>query len=118
MLLLIEDVQWMDSASWTLLRRVVEAVPSAAIILTTSLMEIDRGVAELSADSRRLMRGALATHLRLEPLADEEVRQLLCVHMGVTLIQPEVLSHIARRTAGNALYCIEIANAMVERQVM
>ncbi|KAL1511572.1 hypothetical protein AB1Y20_006366 [Prymnesium parvum] len=115
-LLLIEDVQWMDSASWTLLRRVVEVVPSAAVILTTSLMDIDRGVTELSVDSRRLMRGALATHLRLEKLGHEEVRQLLCVHLGVAIIQKEVVDHITRRTAGNALYSIEIAKMMVERQ--
>jgi len=117
--LLLEDVQWMDSASWTLLRRVVEAVPSAAIILTTSLMEIDRsGVKQLPVDSRRLMKSDKATHVRLEPLDDDEIRQLLCVHLEVTLIQPEVLEHIARKTGGNALYCIEIANAMVERAVL
>ena len=89
-LLLIEDVQWMDSASWTLLRRVVEAVPSAAIVLTTTLMDIHRGVIELAVDSRRLMRGSLSTHVRLDPLDETELLELLCMHLSVKTIQPEV----------------------------
>lgn len=108
----------MDSASWTLLRRVVEAVPSAAIVLTTSLMQIHRGVAELSVDTRRLMRSMLATHVRLKELSTEDVHQLLCLHLRVARVQKEVVEHITTRTSGNALYSIELVKMMVERQVL
>lgn len=64
------------------------------------------------------MRSSLTTHVRLEALDEQELLKLLCVHLRVTVIQPEVLAHVCRRTAGNALYCLEIANAMVERKIL
>jgi predicted ATPase len=54
----------------------------------------------------------------IRPLDRSEVHELLCARCGVGLVQGEVVDSVCDRTSGNALYCIELANTMLQKGVL
>ena len=42
---------------------------------------------------------------------------LLCQHVGAVSIDDDVVDAVCRRTAGNALYTLELASLMLQRKV-
>ena len=125
LLLLIEDVQWMDSASCTLLQRVAELVPTLAIVLTTAAEPKDAStdgqetlMTRFPKDLTTLLSAPHVIHEQLGPLTRAEVHELLCDQLRVSSVQDEVVDSVFRRTVGNALYCIELAETMIQRKIL
>lgn len=136
-LVIIEDAQWMDSASWTLLHRVSEVVSSVSLLITMAPTVAGVGVlsqatapdsmaaegastlvADLAADARKFCESQRLIILDVRPLDREETQALLCARCGVSMVQTEVVDCVCQRTSGNALYCIELANTMLQRGVL
>ena len=141
-LIVIEDAQWMDSASWTMLSRVAELVPSVLTLITMQTSGSGGHLARNGGDlastatstsagasysiplnelpteaSKYFKLGRIQLHSVL-PLERQDVHDLLCVRFGVQMVQPEVVDAVYQRTAGNALYCIELATTMLDREVL
>ena len=56
--------------------------------------------------------------MKVEPLTRDEVRELIKARLNAQTLQEEIVDSICRRTAGNALYCVELISTMMQRKVL
>jgi class 3 adenylate cyclase len=105
MLLVLDDAQWLDSASWNLVDRIQQDLPSLLQFLTTRRLG---GPASSPAE------GALlgATMLRLTPLRPDDVVTLACLRTGASRLSPQVAAVVRQRAEGNPLFVEQLTYAM------
>jgi len=105
LVLVLEDCQWMDSASWSLVREVSQEVPSILLVLTARTF-----TGSLPSDYTA---PALATTwLRLDRLPAEETRALLCHLLRIPRIADDVVEFVGKRAEGNPFFAQELAYAL------
>lgn len=102
-IIVIEDAHWLDDSSVDVLRDVVDAATDRAwVVCVTS-----RDPKALYLDSSTTVR----VH-HLEPLTDEESRELLYHLLGDDPLPPLIVAAIAERGAGNPLFLAELLDAV------
>ncbi len=107
--LLVEDMQWLDSASWQLLAAVRSQLHPLLILLTGRPLTT-QSEQELP-DEARLLLNTAAT-LRLEPLSGAAALELVQQRLGVASL-PESVADLIRRTAeGHPFFSEELAYAL------
>lgn len=105
--ILIEDVHWMDSASWALASHVAQRIPHLVMLLTT------RPMAEpLQTDCAQLLALPQTTRIWLEPLQPSDIQSLVCKRLQVRSIPVEVANLIQSRADGQPLFSEELALAL------
>ncbi|MDQ2688341.1 MAG: AAA family ATPase, partial [Armatimonadota bacterium] len=109
LLLIMEDVHWLDSASWALLLRVAERVPRRMLVVLT------RGQDDPNAGLAALTSAHAADRLALGPLPPEDIQELACRRLGVRSLPEPVAGLIRGRTDGNPFFCEEFASALRDR---
>jgi DNA-binding SARP family transcriptional activator len=115
----IDDVQWADTASLEILHFLARKVGRSPV-----LMLLTYRPAELSPDSRRLTRslaaGRLADLIALEPLSQDDVRELL--GRMATFDKPgaeEMFSrNLHRISGGNPLFLEELLEALGRKRIL
>ena len=109
LIMLFEDLQWLDSPSEELLAKVIniEQWPQL-LILHTRRPEYSPPWA---AQPR-------VTHLPLEPLSARETARIAQSRIGVDQLPEPLAERIAARAEGNALFAEEIASFLVERGIV
>jgi hypothetical protein len=107
--MMIEDLHWVDSASQELLGRIVESEANLRLLLVTT---------------RRpeyippwLDHPAVAK-LRLEPLPVGHIRRLVQSRLGVDLLPDALARQIADKAEGNPLFAEEIVSFLTERGII
>jgi predicted ATPase len=109
LILLFEDLQWLDSASEDFLAKVINTEePLQLLILHTRRPEYSPPWA---AQPR-------VTHLLLEPLSARETVRIAQARIGVDQLPEPLAERIAARAEGNALFAEEIASFLVERGIV
>jgi len=108
-LLVVEDVQWLDSASWATLLVAARATRRLLTIVTTR-----PPVGSVPAEHDRLARSPGARRISLGPLSHEECIELVCRRLGVASLPDELAELLGERAQGNPFYCEEIADALRE----
>lgn len=98
----VEDGQWLDAASFEVLRRVGEAAETRpwTVILT---VRDEEGVVE-----------TLGTRVALPPLSDEAMRSIVVDATASTPLRPHELQAIVSRAGGNPLFLAEILEVVRE----
>jgi len=86
MLLVLEDAHWFDSASWALAEAVVRGVPDVLVLLVMRPVS----QAEKAPELVRLNVTDDALMMRLDPLAPDETRALVCQKLGVRQVSDQV----------------------------
>jgi class 3 adenylate cyclase/tetratricopeptide (TPR) repeat protein len=109
LVLVLEDAQWMDSASWGLLRHVGRSVSPLLLVLTTRPLREPQPPVYVE-----LLDRADCEHLTLEPLSLEETAALLERRLGVPPSQ-ELCEVIFQRAGGNPHFSAELALALQAR---
>jgi tetratricopeptide (TPR) repeat protein len=116
LLLVIEDVQWADGGTLSLLRHLARRARSSGfrllLVLTYREAELDqsRCLNDVLLDFNR---ERLAARIKLSRLSRQQTRELL----GVMLqdeIAPEFLDGIYRETEGNPFFIEEMCKALIE----
>jgi len=106
--IVLEDAQWMDSASWALLRQVAEQVSPLATVLAA------RPIPEpVPASFARLRERADAAVIRLHALSLEDTRELLEDRLGAPP-DPELTHLLFARAEGHPFFTEELALALHE----
>src|SRR5213594_353271 len=109
LLLLFEDLHWIDSESQALLDGLIESLPTARILLVVSY----RPEYQHAWGSKTYY-----TQLRIDPFPPESVEELLSALLG----QDESLATLKRvlieRTEGNPFFLEETAQTLVETTVL
>ena len=107
-LITIEDVHWLDSASWQLVLRARTDLPEILFVLTTRL------VAEEPSDTAATLRDA-ATLVRLEPLSLVDTEILAAQRSGASHLDDAVAALVYERAEGNPLFIEQLTYAMRDR---
>ena len=102
---LLEDLQWLDIASEELLARLV----AAADILPLLIVHTRR------TEYQPPWIGQQTMTLPLEPLSEKETFQIVQMRLGSPELRGRVARLVVGRAEGNPLFAEEIANFLVER---
>jgi class 3 adenylate cyclase len=107
--LLIEDLHWVDSASEEALGRIVDdEAKLRLLILHTRRPEYEPPWRESPA----------TTTLRLEPLPAGDIRRIAETRLGVDALPETLARQLADKAEGNALFAEEILSFLSERGVL
>ncbi|MBC7545573.1 MAG: AAA family ATPase, partial [Candidatus Sericytochromatia bacterium] len=107
LVLLLEDLHWMDAASWALLGHYCRNTPSAMILMSIRFQGETGPVAFV-----QLRNEPRCQRLLLGPLAESEVAQLAADQLGVAELPPAVARFIYQRAEGHPLFSEEVANSL------
>ncbi|HMA41062.1 MAG TPA: AAA family ATPase [Gemmatimonadales bacterium] len=102
----IEDAQWLDSSSWSLLLAAARTIPTLLFVVT------NRPFDDPPADFVALAGLAGERRLRLAPLGPEAVEPLLADRLGVRSVPASVLALVHDRAAGNPFFSEELVYAL------
>jgi class 3 adenylate cyclase len=108
LILVFEDLHWLDSASEDLLAKTVAMDELRLLILHTRRPEYDPPWAGQPRVAR----------LSMEPLSARETSRIAQARLGVDSLPEALAKLIAARAEGNALFAEEIASFLVERGIV
>ncbi|MGH7355601.1 MAG: ATP-binding protein, partial [Candidatus Rokuibacteriota bacterium] len=105
LVVVIEDLHWIDPASEEYLTFLADVVPAARALLVCSYRPGYRHVL-----------GDRSYHVRVlvQPLSDAEMARVAGAVLGVDTLPPEVAALIARKADGNALFVEEVTKSLLE----
>src|SRR4029077_5299626 len=107
--MLIEDLQWIDSASEDLLGKIVETEAKLRLLLlTTRRPEYSRPWPDHTVVSR----------LVLEPLPIGDIRRLIRARLRVDPLPEPLAAQVAEKAEGNPLFAEEIVSFLLERGML
>lgn len=105
-ILLIEDIHWIDGASEELLSRLIEGgAQSNLLIIHTRRPEYEPGWRH-SPD---------VTSLVLDPLGAKDITHLVRTRLGVDVLPEELVRQVTDRAGGNPLFGEEILSFLMEQ---
>ncbi len=104
LMIVLEDVHWLDSASWSLLLRVRREVASILLVVTIRPAGADSDPIASIRDE--------ATTLRLGQLSREDALALACQRTGAHTIADQVADVVHARAEGNPLFIEQLTYAM------
>jgi len=107
--LVIEDAQWLDSASWGLLRQVVVGVRPSLVVLVTRPLQ-----GALPAVFEELLAQPETRRMELAPLSLEDTSDLLTQRLGAQP-SPALAEAVFRRAEGNPFFTVQLCVALQER---
>jgi class 3 adenylate cyclase/tetratricopeptide (TPR) repeat protein len=107
LLLIMEDAHWLDSVSWTLLRRVQRVI--RPLLLVLAARPFNRLAPAVYQDLSEL---PTTTSLTLDMLPQAAVNQLVCQRLGVRRLPSLVANLIQAKAAGHPFFSEEIAYAL------
>ena len=105
-LLVIDDAQWLDSASWGVLNRVCQELSPLMVLVAA------RPTTQTLAEYVQWTRDPQVEHLPLGRMDREEIRQLVCAVLGVEKIADSALRLITERAEGHPYFSEELALAL------
>jgi class 3 adenylate cyclase/predicted ATPase len=109
LLLVFEDLHWIDEATQALLDSLVESLPTARLLVLVNYRpEYRHGWAGRS----------YYRQLRLDPLPPESAEQLLAALLGTSPALAPVQRLLVRRTEGNPFFLEETVRTLVETGVL
>ena len=107
--MVIEDLHWIDSVSEELLGKIVDSESKLKLLLLTTHRPefappwLDR---------------AVVTQLHLEPLPVGDIRRLVQARLGVEVLPEALARQVAEKAEGNPLFAEEIVSFLTERGLL
>jgi class 3 adenylate cyclase/tetratricopeptide (TPR) repeat protein len=109
LLLVVEDLHWIDSETQAFLDSLVESLPMARVLMLLNYRpEYQHGWG----------RKAYYTEVRLDPLPPESAEELLDVLLGDDPALPALKQLLIDRTEGNPFFLEESARTLIESRVL
>ena len=107
--LLIEDLHWIDSSSQEVLGKIVDGEAKLGLlILSTRRPEYEPAWLDR----------AMVAKLRLEPLPAGDIRRLVQARLGVEFPPEALVRLVTEKAEGNPLFAEEIVSFLAERGVL
>lgn len=103
----LDDCQWLDSRSWSLLSRLM-AVPEPLVVVVAMRPLGEQPPPELGA----LLHDPRTLRLALEPLGGDAIEALVKHRLGVRTVPPQMIEVIRERGEGNPFFSEELAYAL------
>jgi tetratricopeptide (TPR) repeat protein len=113
LIIILEDAQWLDSASWTLARLIYRDVqPLLLVLITRPLVEPQ------PADYWQLVQAEGTELLYLDTLPMAEISQLVCQRLGVSALPVPVAKLIREKAEGHPFFSEELAYALRDAELI
>ncbi|RLN26683.1 hypothetical protein BBJ28_00013175 [Nothophytophthora sp. Chile5] len=114
-LLVFDDVQWMDDRSLSLVRQMIEELPNVFFLLAV------RNIPLRTASIKSLLLGLVASlpGVDTRPLSCfsyQDTSLFLCQHFHIAIMDSKVLEFVFARTEGNPAALIKLATFMLDAQ--
>ena len=106
LVLVIDDVHWLDSASWALLHTVVNSISPVLVVLLT------RPLGAAAPTELKSLLGGSCRHIVLERMAPEETVELVARRLGVAALPAAAAALIRDRAEGHPFFAEEIGYAL------
>jgi tetratricopeptide (TPR) repeat protein len=113
LVLVLEEMQWVDGASWDVLDNLLTQLERERLLVCLTVRD-DPGQTEISERRRALQRIDYYHELRLSRLTRDEVKRWLESAMHRQEIGRELLAYLYRHTEGNPLFIVQLVRSMVE----
>ncbi len=114
LLLVVDDLQWLDSASWALLMAVVRRVEPLLLLCASRPMS----ASESTLEQRELLRRPRTRVLRLEGFDPPAIAELVRARLDVDQVSPALVRFIAERTQGNAFFIEQLLLALRDARLL
>ena len=115
LMLVLEDVHWLDPASWELLGVVTRSLDGNAMgILLTMRSE----TAPTGTHGHGLVTAADTERITVAPLTPAETAELARRRLHAEEVSPQLVSLTYERTRGNPFFCEQLLSALVESGVV
>ena len=105
----IEDLHWIDSASEELLGKIIDSEAKLRLLLLTT---------RRPEYAPPWLDCAVVSKLLLEPLPIGDIRRLIRSRLGVEALPEQLAWHVAERAEGNPLFAEEIVSFLSERGIV
>ena len=103
LLLVVKDVVWLDSASWSVLLRVAREVERLVLVVSSRPLGQDAPAAYA-----QLLALPGTARIELPPLSDDDIAALVRLRLGIDSV-PELLAQVVReRAEGNPMFAEEL----------
>jgi len=113
LLIVMEDIHWLDSASWTLLEDVYHKVRPLLVALTTRPLSPPIPLA-----FKEIVDAPETKFIRLEAMMLDDVEALVCQRLGVKSIPPQVAKLVREKSEGHPFFAEELAYALRDSGVL
>lgn len=112
LVLVLDDMQWGDAASWDALEHVVAQLDDARLLICLTLREED--AMQITQQRRRLSRSERYAELRLARLLPAEVTRWIADVLHQADIDSDVSQFLYRYTEGNPLFVKQVMRSLFE----
>jgi diguanylate cyclase (GGDEF)-like protein len=113
LVIVLDDVQWADSASWDMLEFLVGQLGSEHLLICLTV-RAEEMQGETLERRRRLSRNERFRELSLSRLTREELKQWLQAAFHRQEIGRELLAFLYHHTEGNPLFVVQVLRTLVE----
>lgn len=111
LLIVLDDAQWFDSASWAIARRVARQLSSVFLVIATRPMEAPGPDDYLAIEELEH-----TSEIVLTPLTPIETQKLLCERWEANRVPEEIVNWVYQRAEGNPLFSEELAYVLRDSQ--
>jgi class 3 adenylate cyclase/tetratricopeptide (TPR) repeat protein len=113
LLIALEDLHWLDSASWILLADVHQKIRPAVMVLNTRPLgqPVPQQFKEIAEQPE-------TKFIKLDAMLLDEVEALVCQRLGVRSIPPEVGKLIREKSEGHPFFAEELAYALRDSGIL
>lgn len=108
--LFLDDLQWIDRATQSVLRRLDEAARGAPLMVVVTCR--DQAEPELSGELHNPLL------VKLTPLPDEQLERLVSAQLGGRELAPAVMKKLIARSAGNPYFLEEYLRSLLDAGVL
>ncbi|MEP7136671.1 MAG: adenylate/guanylate cyclase domain-containing protein, partial [Chloroflexota bacterium] len=113
LLIVIEDLHWIDSASWIFLSDVYQKVRPLMLVLTTRPLQ-----PPIPMEFKTITDKSDTHFVKLETMQLDDVDALVCQRLGVVSIPPLVSKLIREKSEGHPFFAEELAYALRDSGVL
>lgn len=107
LIIAIEDLHWLDSASWTLLADVHQKVRPVLLILNTRPLSMP-----VQEEFNLIANSPETIFVKLDTMLLDDVEALVCQRLGVKSIPPQIGKLIREKSEGHPFFAEELAYAL------
>ena len=116
LVLVLDDVQWADHASWEALEHLVGALDDERLLICLTIRRED--AQQFEASRRRLSRYSGYHEVRLERLSSTEVGEWIADVLHQAEGDGELTEFLYRYTEGNPLFVVQVLQTLVDEGVL
>jgi len=112
-LIVLEDLHWLDSASWTLLSDIHDKARPILLALTTRPLS-----EEVPQEFKQIAEAPATQFIKMDAMHLDDIESLVCQRLGVKSIPAQIGQLIREKSEGNPFFAEELAYALRDTKVL